>query len=116
MDFLKKYVCEHGKLKRFKSCNVCDHTDYEINKEIVFSANHVTEDTGIGLENSKTSLVIINTTHSWRIYVGDDENLDSLGDYPELKTLAKIAKSKGCIWLVLDESGPVYSSLPIFYW
>lgn len=116
MSILDKYVCEHGSFKRLKCCKICDYPSYEVNKEIVFSTAHITEDTVAGLLTGDFSLLVTDTEHAWRIYVGESVNLDDVGCLNELGDLIKIAKNEGCIWLVLDDSGPVCDNLPVFEW
>lgn len=101
--------------------------NFEINKEIVFSTSHISQDTDKEIEkslsdptdeNPMTMLSIIPfMDYGWMIFVPEDKNdLPHFDKHEELGVLIECAKENGCTWLRLDADGPVYQSFQIFEW
>jgi len=86
---------------------------YEVNKELVCSTSHIT------LEDAKklTYMTGVTTTeYAWRLYVGDPVLADSYAEILSAKPLVELAKSLDCVWLVLDQDGPIYPDLAAYEW
>lgn len=89
---------------------------YEINKEMVFSSSHIPESTAKLLEYCDKPFAVTNNDYSWRLNVDKYAAVHDIEGNTELKNIAKIATEHGCIWLVIDQDGPVYDNLPTFNW
>lgn len=89
---------------------------YEINKEMVFSSSHIPESTAKLLECGDAPFSVTSNDYSWRLHVSKYAAVHDVEGNTELKNIAKIAKEHDCIWLVIDQDGPIYTNLPIFNW
>lgn len=93
---------------------------YEINKEIVFSSCHITEQDDYRLSNLLfMSLSIYEYEYGHRIYVGVENLVD--GDEKILLSdsfwnLYQIAIDNDCKWLLIDCDGQVFDHLQKFDW
>lgn len=92
---------------------------YEVNKELVVSTAHISEETNTALIDPDGSLRDILATYDYeygyRFFIGnEDDKLKT--NFPGLDALMKIARKQGCKWLVLDQDGPVYDWLEKFDW
>jgi hypothetical protein len=97
-------------------------SEYEINKEVVFSTAHITRDESMKLSSSGLWFCD-DHEYGFRILVSmDEEMLD--GETEKLRTLGmtnvarlmRIASGLGCKWLVLDTDGDQYEEHPVFDW
>ena len=85
---------------------------YEINRELVCSTAHITFEDSIMIGNLGC---VEACSYGWRLYVGDDSDVFD-GEISNLKALAAIARSLDCVWLVLDQDGPIYPNMPTYEW
>lgn len=88
--------------------------DIEINKEMVLSTCHVTEnEINAGIETSSDDFC---NRYCVSILLEDAKECEYEKAYPNLLTLLKIAKAHNCKWLVLDCDGDEVEGLPTFNW
>lgn len=89
----------------------------EINRELVLSTAHVTEETRKDFELSEKVTGIEPYKYGYRIWVDITEvNGKSTNDYPELANLLVMAKGLNCKWLVLDMDAEPVKGLKQFEW
>lgn len=95
---------------------------YEINKEIVFSTEHIpvfiaemlttiVEQRAINNYDNDFDMVVLADTDHYRLLIDPETNVMGV-----LKNLIQIAIDNDCKWLVLDCDGPVYENLETFDW
>jgi len=94
---------------------------YEINKELVLSTGHITEQTSTDLEyhyksDSKINLIVVSYEHGHRILTTDEGLKLCEGTPCELMPLIRLANRLECKWLVLDQDGPIMEDLKVFDW
>jgi hypothetical protein len=89
--------------------------ELEINKELVLSTAHISEETNNYLQLGE--LIDYSSDEcNYRLYVNHDVKFSNFEAYPDLVCLLILAKSHNCKWLVLDRDGDVVEGLPIFEW
>ena len=91
----------------------------EIEKTLVLSTAHISEDTAILLDKYCLHLDIIidKYEYGWYVYT----SYDSLNKIPpdissSLAYCIKLASANGCKCIKLDQDGPKAPSLPIYDW
>jgi len=96
--------------------------NYEINKEIVFSTGHITENDSQELtwcHNGISGKEVTTYQYEYGFRVWVDPNLE-IKEFTELSAsfweLFEIAKEQKCKWLILDEDGVTYENLKQFDW
>ena len=84
----------------------------EINKELVLSTSHVTEQecNSSSLENYSAD------NENIRLHVNTAKNYLCVNICPNLSNLVKLADQMECKWLVLDSAGFVVDGLKTFEW
>lgn len=100
--------------------NIAKHLEinYEINKNIIVSTGHLSDDTRISIarrDADVNQLCIYNkTNYGWFIVVPYDDGIPE--STPEdLKSLLQIAKNHNCYYLEIDCDGPRYDNLPYYH-
>ncbi|CAH9013927.1 conserved hypothetical protein [Vibrio phage 501E54-1] len=88
--------------------------DIEINKEMVLSTCHVTDNEING--GVQTSADEYSNRYLVNSVIEDLKESTVESDYPNLIKLLQIAKAHNCRWLVLDCDGGVVEGLPTFDW
>ena len=96
-------------------------TKFEINKEIVFSTAHISEEcndalSGFADEDDPIARIInYEYEYGYRLYINPNE-LTPTTEFPELNRLMARAKLSRCKWLLLDQNGPEYEGFETFDW
>lgn len=90
----------------------------DIEKVVVLSTAHVSEDTATKLDNNRLKITVINMKYGWFIPVDEYNLTQSKNDgFPtELHNLMHMAKDMDCQWLHLDSAGNTVSWLPTYDW
>ena len=90
---------------------------FEINREIVFAAEHVPLDEWNWLYETSQKLPFIETLEYgvYRIWAAVDDGEIAMAT-PQTYELIKRARLLDCKWLVLDHDGPVYPQLETYKW
>lgn len=94
--------------------------NYEIEKMIVFSTSHITENDALLLETT-TEFSLFKRSFGFAIFVNRGCNPDTIYDAfsgfsSAFQNLVKISLEQNCNWLMLDCDGLVFDHLQRFDW
>ena len=90
--------------------------DQEIQKVLVLSTGHVTQETAEALEARSVPNMVVPYEHGFFIWVPSTASDVDDGVPGELKFLLGYARGVGCDWLRLDSDGPERDDLAKWEW
>jgi len=107
----------------FSAAAETPQSELEIERTLVLSTSHITEEDSRLLNPDVGCLAIIDSGYGWFIRIPDKDGFEGLAE--QLKenglsacvfALMQLADSHNCNWLHLDSDGPVIDSLPQHHW
>ena len=99
--------------------------NFEINKEIVFSTGHISEECGEALREASigvyrdeeaplTMFTVYEDEYGFRILILPENPSNT--NFPELDKILQVAIENECAWVRFDGCGPTYPGFETFDW